>query len=146
MDEARDCADCGWINESGKTKARISPKRVYLLSCLSSCLKNNPRAPSTLLRPGSQLTTSGLKPLRWRWCCSDTKSRLQNYRFVSGHDFSRAVYAPTWIPALAAAELHVVENKNAGAKQAAEKLSCCQVLCQGTTLVVPIEAKTNFRL
>jgi hypothetical protein len=50
------------------------------------------------------------------------ESRLQNYRFVSGHDFSRAVNAPIWIPALAAAELHVIENNNAGAKQSAEKL------------------------
>ena len=43
-------------------------------------------------------------------------------------------------------KVQIAEEHAAGAKQAAEKLSCCQVLCQGTTLVVPIEAKMNFRL
>jgi len=42
--------------------------------------------------------------------------------------------------------LKIIADNKGWAKQAAEKLSCCQVLCQGTTSVVPIEAKMNFRL
>jgi len=51
--------------------------------------------------------------------------------------------ANAWQPVV---KVQNAEKHPSGAKQAAEKLSCCQVLCQGTTSVVPIEAKMNFRL